>query len=181
MSKFNHLAEAHAVKNTKHVFTRTLDGIDECKNADYLKMDCQGAELKTLFGAEDVLNDISVVQTEVLFLEMYLFAPLFHDIDMKLQHAGFNLHRFLGSGKMYGMPFKPSKNTKEPHRPISQAIWGDVVYVEDFMAFDDIGRFMPERLLKTAAILNDIYNSTDLVHYALSHCGRAKQYEEWQK
>ena len=75
LSKFQGLAEAHAVKNTRTVFTHTLDGIDECKNADFLKMDCQGAELKTLFGAEEVLKSVSVVQTEVLFLEMYLFVP----------------------------------------------------------------------------------------------------------
>lgn len=165
LSKFQGLAEAHAVKNTRQVFTHCLDGIEDCKDADFLKMDCQGAELKVLRGAEEVLESVTVVQTEAMFLEMYLFQPLFGEIDWFLRKHGFVLHKFLGGPKMCGTPFKPAQNTKEPHRPISQAIWADVVYVKDFMGFDEIEQI---KLLKTAAILNDVYNSQDLVHYALS-------------
>jgi FkbM family methyltransferase len=122
LSKFQRLAEAHTVEKTRHIFTHCLDGIDECKDADFLKMDVQGAELKVMQGAGEVLKSVTVVQTEVMFLEMYLFQPLFGEIDWYLRKHGFTLHRFLGGPDFGGTAFKPTHNVEEPHRPISQAI-----------------------------------------------------------
>lgn len=49
-------------------------------------------------------------------------------------------------------------------------LWGDAVYVRDFMAF---GRLPPAALLKLACILHESYGSFDLAAVALeAHDGR---------
>ena len=60
---------------------------------------------------------------------------------------------------------KPLMNKKNPIQPIRQYTQTDVVYVKDFMKLDQLS---PEKLIKMAIILHDVYNSYDLCHGVLS-------------
>jgi hypothetical protein len=51
----------------------------------------------------------------------------------------------------------------------TQALWADVVYVRDFMAFD---RLSVEDLLRLAFVVNDVYGSYDLAAFALQEVDR---------
>jgi len=165
LSKFDILAEATTPISTRKVKTHTLWGLSKDIPApDMLKMDVQGAEAKVLKGAKPFLYHTLVVHTEAMFLEMYKGQPLFAEIDQILRHHGLNFHRFTGDNRLSGTPFKPCKDMKRPNKPISQTIWADAVYVKDFMGFY---KLEPEKLLKIACILNDCYQSFDMVHYTL--------------
>jgi hypothetical protein len=66
--------------------------------------------------------------------------------------------------KLFGRTFKPLIANNNPHAALSQNVWGDAIYVRDFMAFD---RLSPEALLKIAVICQEYYTSYDLVGVAL--------------
>ena len=75
----------------------TLDGFCERNGItalDILKLDIQGGELLALKGAEQLLNShrVSVIYTEVQFIQLYDRAPLFHDICQFLEAKGFSLY-----------------------------------------------------------------------------------------
>jgi FkbM family methyltransferase len=61
---------------------------------DLLKMDAQGAELKILQGASQLLDDgrIHVIYTEVNFLKIYDGIALYHHVAEFLESKGFQLH-----------------------------------------------------------------------------------------
>jgi len=52
---------------------------------------------------------------------------------------------------------------------LSQSLWGDAVYVRDFMTFDTLS---PEALLKIAVICHENYSSYDLAGVALEEYDR---------
>jgi FkbM family methyltransferase len=58
---------------------------------DLLKLDCQGAELMVLKGAEDRLSSIGTIYIEVSFEPIYEGAPLFGEVHAWLIARGFAL------------------------------------------------------------------------------------------
>lgn len=160
LEKFQQLGDITHVVRTEAVETRRLDDIPETAGVDFLKLDVQGGELMVLQGAETRLKDVLVIHTEVEFIPLYKGQPLFADIDIFVRSHGFALHKL----KLFGRTFKPLIANNNPHAALSQNIWGDAIYVRDFMAFD---RLSPEALLKIAVICHENYNSYDLVGVAL--------------
>jgi hypothetical protein len=63
-----------------------------------------------------------------------------------------------------GRTFKPLIFRNDVNAGLSQILWGDAVYVRDFMSFDELSG---PALLKIAAILHETYRSVDLVAVAL--------------
>jgi FkbM family methyltransferase len=144
--------------------TRRLDDLAEIGDMDYLKLDVQGAELDVLLGGSRLLQKALVVHTEVEFVPMYEGQPLFGDIDVALRRAGFWLHRLDG---INGRALKPFAPNGDPFAPLSQLLWADAaVYVRSFTSF---AALPPEKLLKLAAILHEVYDSYDLAALALRH------------
>jgi FkbM family methyltransferase len=161
LDQFQNLENLTQVVKKHRLLTRRLDEIPEIRSADFLKLDVQGAELDVLNGGDRVLADALVVHTEVEFVEMYKGQPLFAEVDQRLRKSGFVFHRFAG---LAGRTFKPLVVNHDINVALSQTLWGDAVYVKDFMAFD---RLPPEKLLRLAAILHLVYGSYDLALRAL--------------
>jgi FkbM family methyltransferase len=63
----------------------------ELSHIDLLKLDCQGAELDVLRGAETHLSKVGLIFCEVSFEPVYEGAPLFHQVHDYLRNAGFAL------------------------------------------------------------------------------------------
>ncbi len=162
-SRFNNLAELTQVVKTIPVQTVRLDDVKEVTACDFLKMDVQGAEMDVMRGAERLLRDVLVVQTEVEFVHLYLGQPLFADVDAHMRARGFSLHWLMPSS---GRAFKPIVVEGNINRPLHQSMWSDAVYVRDFMRFDEL---TPEQLLKIAVLVHDMYDSCDLAALALQH------------
>jgi len=164
LEKFQCLPELVQVIKRTPVSTKRLDDIDEVQNADYLKIDVQGAEVDVFNGAENLLADIMIVHTEVEFVPLYIDQPLFAEVDQILRKHGFLFHKFF-RGAIAGRTFKPLIVNNNVGQALSQSLWSDAIYVKNFLHYDQTP---PEKLLKLAVILHDVYGSYDLVHYILS-------------
>jgi FkbM family methyltransferase len=142
--------------------THRLDDLPEIQDIDYLKLDVQGAELDIILGGPRLLHGTVLVHTEVEFIPMYEGQPLFGDVDVALRKAGLWLHKLDGIQGRVLQPLVPNNN---PFAPLSQILWADAaVYVRSFMTFDQVP---PEKLLKLAIILHEVYASWDLAALAL--------------
>jgi FkbM family methyltransferase len=165
LSKFQHLGELVQVQKTYAVETRRLDDIPEVEGTDFLKVDVQGAELMVFEGAARVLDNALVVDAEIQFVPLYKGVPLFGDIDSHLRSKGFLLHRLTQMGRT----FKPLVFMNDVTATLSQVLWGEAVYVRDFMQFDQLSSVA---LLKLATILHEAYRSVDMAALALASYDR---------
>ena len=148
------------VVSKEKISTRRLDEIEECPQADFIKLDVQGAELLVLENALQKISNAVVIETEVEFVEIYRNQPLFGDIQRFMRDQGFVLHKLVD---ISGRNFRPM-STGDPTQALSQFLWADAVFVKDFAK---IGEYSPEQMLKAAVILHEIYLSYDLVHILL--------------
>jgi len=160
LDKFQSLGEYVRVQKTYPVETKRLDDMPELEGTDFLKLDVQGAELMAFAGAPKLLEKALVIHTEVLFVPLYKGAPIFGDIDVHMRSKGFLLHRLTQTGRT----FKPIIFRNDINATLSQILWGDAIYVRDFMAFDTLSGL---DLLKIATILHENYRSVDLAAVAL--------------
>lgn len=108
--------------NSVEVRTITLDEFCSQRNiqhVDLLKLDAQGGELDALRGAQNLLarGGISLIYSEVEFVQFYEGQPLFHDIWMYLQGHGYS--------------FRDLFNVR---RRNSQMLWGDAIFVSRELA-----------------------------------------------
>lgn len=144
--------------------THRLDDLTEIQDIDYLKLDVQGAELDIILGAPRLIQSTLLVHTEVEFIPIYSDQPLFGDIDVALRKGGLWLHKL---DSIQGRALQPLIANNNPHGPLSQILWADAaVYVRSFMTFDQVP---PDKLLKLAIILHEVYSSWDLAALALQH------------
>lgn len=144
--------------------TRRLDDLAEIHDIDYLKLDVQGAELDIILGAQRLLERTMLVHTEVEFIPMYADQPLFGDIDVALRKSELWLHKL---DNIRGRAMRLFTPNNDPFAPLSQILWADAaVYVRSFMSF---GRVPPDKLLKLAIILHEVYGSWDMAALALEH------------
>jgi len=151
------------VVGESEIQTHRLDEISDIEDIDYLKLDVQGAELDIIQGAPRLIQRTSVVHTEVEFIPMYTDQPLFGDIDVALRKSGLWLHKLDGIQGRVMQPIVPNNN---PFAPLSQILYADAaVYVRSFMTFDGMP---PDKLLKLAIILHEVYGSVDLAALALN-------------
>ncbi len=161
LAKFQNLENLTQVVRKESIQTHRLDDLPEAQDADFLKLDVQGAEVDVLNGAERVLAEAVVVHTEVEFVPMYKGQPLFAEVDQRMRQAGYLFHQFPG---VAGRTFQPLVVNNDVNKMLSQILWADAVYVKDFMAFDKLS---PAKLLKMAVILHVNYGSFDLALQAL--------------
>jgi hypothetical protein len=146
---------------TYPVETKRLDDIVEAKGTAYLKIDTQGSEVMVLQGAAETLASTLVIHTEVLFVPLYKYQPLFADIDALLRSSGFMLNQMMPAGRT----FKPLVLRGDANVMMSQLLWADTVYVRDFMMFDQLE---PEQLLTLTIVLHQNYGACDLAQVALA-------------
>ena len=149
------------VLERRKISTVRLDDVAEIKDIDYLKIDIQGAELEVFRNGVDRLRDCLVIQTEVEFLPMYKGQPLFSEVELFLRSQGFVFHRFVDWQSRTVRPMLLDKNI---YANLSQAFYGDAVFIKDFTKFD---RLDPIALKKLALVLHDVYGSYDIALRAL--------------
>ncbi|WP_315819858.1 FkbM family methyltransferase [Paraflavitalea speifideaquila] len=105
--------------NQIEVESLTLDEFCESKKidkVDILKMDIQGGEFNALHGARNLLKEgkISLIYSEVYFIEQYEKQPLFHDVSKLLFQYGYTLQDIYSP--IYGK---------------GNIAWADVVFVKN--------------------------------------------------
>lgn len=162
-SKFDGFAETLEVITQQQVQTIRLDDIPEIGDIDFIKSDIQGSEVAAIHGGASTFRRASVVEVEVEFVEQYVGQPLFADVDSALRDIGFVFHTFLGYGTR---PLRGAGIPAEIRRGFKQWLWANAVYLKDLHILEDVH---PEKLLKMAVILHEVYQSYDFAHYILSH------------
>ena len=85
---------------------------------DFIKLDTQGTELDILLGSPDELAKISVISSEVEFIELYKGQSLFDDIIRHLRPHGF---RFVGFRELYTLDRTPK----------AKNVWAEAVFVNE--------------------------------------------------
>lgn len=166
LEKFQNLAEVVTPVAQHPVRTHRLDDIPDIGDVDFFKIDVQGAELSIFENATRTLAGTLVVQTEVEFTEIYQGQPLFADIDRFLRSQGFQFHCFTS---LSGRAFKPIVINNNVNAPVRQLLWGDAVYVRDWMRLDTL---CPAKLRHYAVLAHDILQSIDLAHLILAELDR---------
>jgi FkbM family methyltransferase len=163
---FPALGELMQVVERVHMRTRRLDDLPEVAPVDFLKLDVQGAELLVLDHGRETLRNVSILQCEVEFLELYEGQPLFADVDAFLRSQGF---AFLHFSYSMGRPFKPLSVAQDPLRAMSQILWADAIYVKDFRQRSQ----WSERQLRAGAfVLHEIYQAYDYTSLLLAELDR---------
>lgn len=162
IDQYNCLGELMQVVETMEMPTRRLDDIEEARGTDFLKLDIQGAELMVLQNAQDMLRDVSLIQTEVSFLQLYEDQPLFADVDLFLREQGFVFHMFDGFGSRLLLPAADANN---PYAGLNQVLWADVVFIRPFD--QPATRSDHETLLKRAILFHELCRSYDFAARAL--------------
>ncbi|MBW7904443.1 MAG: FkbM family methyltransferase [Phycisphaerae bacterium] len=110
----NPLVLYHKITGGERVRTLTLDrwcgeaGVDP-RCIDIVKMDIQGAELRALAGARELLRHARAVFLEVGFRRFYKDMPLFEDVERFMRAAGFERRALYPSA--------------------APSVWGDALYV----------------------------------------------------
>ena len=168
LANYHGFSDWGVVRETRPVQTVRLDDVREIAEIDFLKIDIQGAELMALRHGARQLARCGVVQAEVEFLPMYEGQPLFADIELYLRGLGFAFHKFSSTASPV---LKPLQVGNSPAGGLSQLLFADAVFVRDFMK---LGLLTTIKLLKTAAILHDVYRSYDLaLRFLMEHDRRA--------
>lgn len=115
---FPNLEGYNIVKQIK-VRTKELDSL-RIKNADFIKLDIQGAELSALIGSKDTLRDVLGVETEISFLSSYNKQPLFGDIASFLSTKGFEFINFVNLCRW----------EREAFNSFGQSVFGDALFLK---------------------------------------------------
>ena len=167
------------VREVVEIDTVRLDEVPEARGMDYLKIDIQGGELMAFEHAQARLDDCLVVHTEAMFVPMYVGQPLFAEQELALRRHGLMVHTFTD---VAGHALKPFAINNDPHAPISQLFWADVVFIRDITRLE---RLSDAQLLKLAVILHEVYHSMDVAYLLLREHDRrggadlARKYAGW--
>jgi len=164
LAAFEGLEEVVRVVREGPIETQRLDDVVEAEEADYLKLDVQGAELDVLRGAPRLLASAVVVHTEVEFVPLYLEQPLFADVDQVLREAGYGLFAF---EEIQSRAYRPFRGVDlSPSYRFRQALWTAAVYIRGLFQLD---RLDTDDLRRLFLILHVAYGATDLCTRILNH------------
>lgn len=162
LAKFQNLSELVIPVASHSVDTIKLDDISEIEEVDFFKIDIQGGELSVFQNAKRLLQSTLVIQTEVEFVELYKEQPLFADIDIFLRSQGFQFFTFMGLSRR---TFKPLHLKNYTTTNICQMLWGEALYVRDWLHLDQLSEL---QLAKYAILMHDLFAACDLSHVILA-------------
>lgn len=161
MKRFQMYPEVSQILETSEMKTTRLDDVTDAKDSDMFKIDVQGSELRVFQNATDILKDIVLIHTETMFVPIYKDQPLFADQDSFLRGQGFNFHTMLDFKKR---AYRPLVINGDVRNGLNQICTVDVIY---FASWERMYEIKPEKLLKLALILDQIYQSYDLAQAVL--------------
>lgn len=157
INQFLSLPTMLEVESRGMIETRRLDDIQEMTDCDLLKIDVQGGELKVLEGAIKLLENVSIVLTEVEFAPIYKSQPLFADIDSFMRGQGFYLL------DLYNKSHSSYKASLFGDLK-SRLMWADAVYVKEPHQFENADQ---SKLLKALLIAHTILHDASLSCFLL--------------
>tara|TARA_A100001015_G_C14978871_1_gene708534 strand:- start:908 stop:1768 length:861 start_codon:yes stop_codon:yes gene_type:complete len=161
MALYNNLEVAN-LKNLLEIETTNLDKFLRIQNiefVDFIKIDIQGAELDVFKGAEKCLKKTLFIVSEVEFISIYKYQPLFGEICSFLDKRDLMFHKFLG---LAGRALRPVVLANNKNFA-SQHMWSDAVFIKNIL---QISKLTGPELLKLS-VLSFLYGSPDLTVFCL--------------
>lgn len=114
-----HQADYPGIVETKRITlpSKTIKTLYQEHNLDpkaynFYNLDIQGVELAALKGAEDLLNHVDYIYTEINIQEVYKGGTLLHDLDEYLQGRGFQRSQTKMTPYGWGDAFYTRRTTK---------------------------------------------------------------------
>ncbi len=140
LAPYKSLPHALQVVSTRPIKTVRLDNVSH-GGADYIKLDCQGAEHLILSNAPETLRVAIGVTVEVLFGPMYRGQAYYGDVDRLMRTAGFRSCGLLQMrGDSIGGDMVP--------------LWSDAMYIRDWACAK---AWPPERRAMAARIAREVF------------------------
>ncbi|NJK34341.1 MAG: FkbM family methyltransferase [Oscillatoriales cyanobacterium SM2_2_1] len=179
LQRFEQLHDAMALDFEIPVQTATLDQVwlhEKLPTLDFLITDVQGADLEILQGAEKILDQALLVQSEVLFAPLYIGQAYFSDTEQWLRSRRFNFHSLTA----FGRPRRRFTADVSPSNRVSkeQILWGDALFCRDL--WDTNGDFSDmqtheHQVLKLACMM-DLLGFSDYAYDALQTCAYSLEF-----
>jgi FkbM family methyltransferase len=176
LQRYENLAELCEVVGESAMETRRLDDIEDLGDADFLKLDVQGAAYPVLRGATKLLDRLLVIHTEVEFVPIYQGEALFSEVELLLRERGFMFHHF---HQMEGRRIRAGEYVVG--QCPRQMLWADAVFVPGFERLEGLPA---TKLLRLAWLMDTVYQAHDAAmlclnrYDTLSGEGFAHQYWE---
>jgi len=132
--------------------------------AEFIKLDCQGAEYDILTGAKRVLDEqCMAIWCEVEFFEMYKNQRIFSEIDLFLRRRGFQLYA------LYPHFISAKKINRKEYDSEERIIWADALYFKDPLDSINEKKLFSTRdieVLLLASVLTHFYDfALEIVSY----------------
>lgn len=159
-----------SIKNIKKVQSKKLDDlIPKEISVDLIKLDIQGAEIVALENAADTLKNVSFVQCEANFTELFIGSPLFPEVYNFMKSKGFNFYSFSSLGLFSLDGVERHVDNGDPrfyhsHFWSRQLAWSIAIFYRDPKYFKN----EPQKILNAAAIAHTTYNAYDLTRSILA-------------
>lgn len=145
-------------ERTEGVTTKTLDeALTAETTVDFLKLDIQGFELKTLQSASQVLRRTNVVHCEVFFAELYQGQPYFSELEQFMRQSGFTFVDF-----SYLCRYAYHGDHADS---LDRLGWGDAVFLRNPQ------ELCPKDLLAQSLIALFVYGKYSLAQSLARRCG----------
>lgn len=166
-------ADSYDIVGTAELDADSLDnqlGEHGFTDADFMKIDTQGAELAILQGASSALERMLFgVEVEVEFRPIYKDQPLFGDVDACMRSQGFELFA------LRPVTWK-RKEGVDVGGPRGQLVFADALYFKTPSAFSDLLTALPDAAARQAKLLHafaicSLYEQLDYM---------AHLYEQWK-
>jgi len=157
------------ILDTRLIEVRDLESFaneNKLRSFDFMKLDCEGAELDVLKGTADWLDSVIGVSVEALYQDWRIGQPTFRDVDKFLNERGFDLF----TGTNYSILKTPTRKTsRATSGREGQLMWGQFIYMRDIVKDMESGKgHDPMRIVKAACYM-EIYNLRDCGHELLKY------------
>lgn len=162
------------IVNTVSMQTRALDTL-QLGQADFIKLDTQGAEPLIVRGGGRYFRDTPLVYCETFFVPFYEKVPLFDEHLSLFRAHGFELLDLYLNGRRRAQVHVDDAYPALAPQGRGRLIWGDALYGQRWLTSGEPSAGQRPRALKAALVLHFLFQHYDLVARILElHAGEAR-------
>jgi hypothetical protein len=154
--------------------TRALDAL-QLEQADFIKLDTQGAEPMIVKGGERYVSQTPLVYCETFFVPFYENMPLFDQHLPLFRACGFELLDLYLNGRRRAEVHTPDAYPALGSHPgAGRLVWADALYGQRYLTGAQPAAEQRQKALKAALLLHFLFQKYDVVARILElHAGEA--------
>lgn len=162
----------HDIVKTLPVRTRRLDAL-QLEQADFIKLDTQGAEPLIVKGGERYVRQTPLVYSETFFIPFYENMPLFDEHLSLFRSYGFELLDLYPQPRRRAELRTPGAYPAlKSHHSVGRLVGADVLYGQRYLTGAEPSAEQRHQALKGALLLHFVFHKYDVVARILElHAG----------